>query len=150
CVTMAITLTNTLTKRKEVFAPADPKRVTMYVCGPTIYSYAHIGNARPPVVFDVLFRLLRHEYGEDAVVYARNYTDIDDRSIAAANAAGTAIETITDKFKAIYDADIEALGVLAPTLSPRATQHVDAMIAMIEALVRSGAAYKVATGVYFA
>jgi cysteinyl-tRNA synthetase len=147
---MPITLTNTLTRRKEAFAPANPKRVTMYVCGPTVYSYAHIGNARPPVVFDVLFRLLRHEYGEDAVVYARNYTDIDDRIIAAAIKDGAPIETITDKYKSIYDADIAALGVLAPTLGPRATQHVDAMIALIENLLASGAAYKVPTGVYFA
>ncbi len=147
---MPITLTNTLTRRKEAFAPANPKRVTMYVCGPTVYSYAHIGNARPPVVFDVLFRLLRHEYGEDAVIYARNYTDIDDRIIAAAIKDGAPIETITDKYKSIYDADIAALGVLAPTLGPRATQHVDAMIALIENLLASGAAYKVPTGVYFA
>ena len=80
---MEIALTNTLTRRKERFEPANPARVTMYVCGPTVYSYAHIGNARPPVVFDVLFRLLRLTYGEGAVVYARNYTDIDDKIIAA-------------------------------------------------------------------
>jgi cysteinyl-tRNA synthetase len=147
---MQISLFNTLTKRKEAFEPDDPKRVTMYVCGPTVYSYAHIGNARPPVVFDVLFRLLRHEYGENAVVYARNYTDIDDRIIKAAIEQSVPIETITDKFKQIYDEDIAALGVLPPTLSPRATQHVDGMIALIQKLIDSGAAYKVATGVYFA
>jgi cysteinyl-tRNA synthetase len=147
---MQISLYNTLTRRKEAFAPADPKRVTLYVCGPTVYNYAHIGNARPPVVFDVLYRLLRRTYGDDAVIYARNYTDIDDRIIAAANAAGVAIEAITEKFKAIYDADIGALGVLAPSFGPRATQHVEGMIALIQKLIDMEAAYVVATGVYFA
>ncbi|MBI3439964.1 MAG: cysteine--tRNA ligase [Proteobacteria bacterium] len=147
---MQISLTNTLTKRKEAFAPGDPKRVTMYVCGPTVYSYAHIGNMRPPVVFDVLFRLLRHAYGPEHVVYARNYTDIDDRIIAQAIAGAVPIETITDKFKAIYDEDTAALGVLPTSLSPRATQHVPGMIALIEKLIVAGAAYVVPTGVYFA
>jgi cysteinyl-tRNA synthetase len=147
---MQISLFNTLTRRKEAFAPSDPKRVTMYVCGPTVYNYAHIGNARPPVVFDVLFRLLRRTYGADAVLYARNYTDIDDKIIAAAAAGNVPIETITEKFKAIYDADIGALGVLAPTHSPRATQHVDGMIAVIQKLIDAGAAYAVSSGVYFA
>lgn len=147
---MQITLTNTLTRRKEPFAPADPARVTMYVCGPTVYNYAHIGNMRPPVVFDVLFRLLRHVYGPEHVVYARNYTDIDDRIIAQAIAQKVQIETITDKFKAIYDEDTAALGVLPTTLSPRATQHVPGMIALIEKLIATGAAYAVASGVYFA
>src|SRR5512147_3198319 len=116
---MQIFLTNTLTRRKEAFAPADPKRVTMYVCGPTVYNYAHIGNMRPPVVFDTLFRLLRHVYGEEHVVYARNYTDIDDRIIAQAIEGNVPIEAITDKFKAIYDEDTAALGVLPTRLSPR-------------------------------
>jgi cysteinyl-tRNA synthetase len=147
---MQIALTNTLTRRKAPFEPADPARVTLYVCGPTVYSYAHIGNARPPVVFDVLFRLLRHVYGERAVVYARNYTDIDDKIIAAANAAGQPIEAITAKFAAIYEEDTSALGVLEPTLTPRATAHVGDMIALIERLLAQGAAYKVASGVYFA
>jgi cysteinyl-tRNA synthetase len=124
--------------------------VTLYVCGPTVYHYPHIGNARPPVVFDVLYRLLRRTYGDDAVIYARNYTDIDDKIIAAANAAGVAIEAITEKFQAIYDADIGALTVLAPNFSPRATQHVEGMIALIQKLIDMGAAYVVATGVYFA
>src|SRR5262245_26345735 len=108
---MTIRLTNTLTRRKEDFAPQDPSRVTMYVCGPTVYNYAHIGNARPPVVFDTLFRLLRRQYGEDAVIYARNYTDIDDKIIAAAQAANVGIEAITEKYKSAYDADMGALGV---------------------------------------
>jgi cysteinyl-tRNA synthetase len=146
---MQITLTNTLTRRKEPFEPADPARVTMYVCGPTVYSHPHIGNARPPVVFDVLFRLLRHRYGDDAVVYARNYTDIDDKIIAAANKAGVAIEAITEKFVGVYEADMGALGVLEPTLKPRATAHVDDMIKLIQMLIDQGAAYVVPTGVYF-
>jgi cysteinyl-tRNA synthetase len=146
---MQIALTNTLTRRKEPFVPADPSRVTMYVCGPTVYSYAHIGNARPPVVFDVLFRLLRRQYGEEAVIYARNYTDIDDRIIAAANEAGEPISAITEKFARIYEEDTAALGVLQPTLTPRATTSVPAMIALIEQLLAKGAAYKVASGVYF-
>ncbi|HVY85175.1 MAG TPA: cysteine--tRNA ligase [Caulobacterales bacterium] len=147
---MQLHLTNTLTRRKEVFEPADPARVTMYVCGPTVYNYAHIGNMRPPVVFDTLFRLLRHVYGAEHVVYARNYTDIDDRIIAQAIQQNTPIETITDKFKAIYDEDTAALGVLPTTLSPRATQHVPGMIALIQKLIDKGSAYVVPTGVYFA
>jgi len=146
---MQIALTNTLTRRKEPFTPADPKRVTMYVCGPTVYNFAHIGNARPPVVFDVLFRLLRHVYGEEHVIYARNYTDIDDKIIAKANAEGVPIEAITEKFARIYEEDTAALGVLKPTLTPRATQSVPGMIAIIEKLLETGAAYKVGSGVYF-
>ena len=147
---MQISLTNTLTRRKEVFAPTDPKRVTMYVCGPTVYNYAHIGNMRPPVVFDTLFRLLRHVYGAEHVIYARNYTDIDDRIIKQAIEGNVPIEAITDKFKAIYDEDTAALGVLPTTLSPRATQHVPGMIALIQNLIDKDAAYVVPTGVYFA
>ncbi|MGQ0531722.1 MAG: cysteine--tRNA ligase [Caulobacteraceae bacterium] len=146
---MNIQLTNTLTRRKEPFEPADPKRVTMYVCGPTLYSAPHIGNARPPVVFDVLFRLLRLQYGDDAVIYARNYTDIDDKIIAASLKSGEPIDTITAKIARIYEADTGALGVLTPTLTPRATENVSAMIAVIEKLIANGAAYKVSSGVYF-
>ena len=146
---MQISLTNTLTRRKEVFAPADPGRVTLYVCGPTVYNYAHIGNARPPVVFDVLFRLLRRAYGENAVIYARNFTDIDDKIIDAAKSAGLPIGVITDKFARLYEADMAALGVLAPTFAPCATDHIDDMIALIEKLIAGGAAYQVSSGVYF-
>ncbi len=146
---MQISLTNTLTRRKEAFAPANPKRVTMYVCGPTVYAHAHIGNARPPVVFDVLFRLLRHAYGDDAVLYARNYTDIDDKIIAAAAKARAPIEEITRKFERIYEEDMGALGVLEPTLKPRATAHVADMIALIEKLIGAGHAYVADSGVYF-
>ena len=146
---MQIALTNTLTRKKEPFTPADPKRVTMYVCGPTVYNFAHIGNARPPVVFDTLFRLLRHVYGEDHVIYARNYTDIDDKIIKASIERGVPIADITRDVEAQYDADMAALGVLLPTLRPRATENVPAMVAVIEKLIAKGAAYVVPSGVYF-
>ena len=136
---MSLILYNTLTRHKEAFTPADPARVTMYVCGPTVYNYAHIGNARPAVVFDVLFRLLEARYPK--VIYARNYTDVDDKINAAAKAQNVPIKTITDKFTGIYRADIAALGVLPPTLEPCATDHIPQMIAMIEALLKNGHAY---------
>jgi cysteinyl-tRNA synthetase len=146
---MNIQLTNTLTRRKEPFEPADPGRVTMYVCGPTVYNFAHIGNARPPVVFDVLFRLLRHVYGESAVIYARNYTDIDDKIIAASIARGVPIDAITRDVERQYDADMAALNVLTPTRRPRATENVPAMVRVIEQLIAKGVAYVVPSGVYF-
>ncbi|MBA4756868.1 cysteine--tRNA ligase [Sphingosinicella sp.] len=136
-----IRLYNTLTRQKDVLTPADKNRVTMYVCGPTVYNRAHIGNARPAVVFDVLFRLLRHTYGDNAVHYARNFTDIDDKIMAAAEAEGVPIETITKRYEDFYRADMGALGVLRPTYEPRATEHVQQMVAMIEALIEKGAAY---------
>ncbi len=146
---MNIQLSNTLTRRKEPFAPADPARVSLYVCGPTVYNLAHIGNARPPVVFDVLFRLLRHVYGKGAVIYARNYTDIDDKIINAAIERGAPIAEITRAVEAAYEADMGALNVLTPTRRPRATENVGAMIALIEKLIANGAAYAVPSGVYF-
>ena len=146
---MIIQLTNTLTRAKEAFSPADPERVTMYVCGPTVYNFAHIGNARPPVVFDVLFRLLRMKYGAEHVVYARNFTDIDDRIIARAAELNEPIEALTNRYADVYRADMEALGNLAPTLEPRATGHIDAMRAMIGKLIDKGAAYKAQSGVWF-
>jgi cysteinyl-tRNA synthetase len=146
---MQIALTNTLTRRKEPFVPADPGRVTMYVCGSTVYNNPHIGNARPAVVFDLLFRLLRRAYGERSVLYASNYTDIDDKIIKAAAAEGVAIDVITNKFARIYRDDMSALNVLTPTFEPRATEHVDGMIALTQKLLDSGAAYRVASGVYF-
>ncbi|GAB4491811.1 MAG: cysteine--tRNA ligase [Parvularculaceae bacterium] len=134
-------LHNTLSRAKEPFAPADPKRVTMYVCGPTVYNYAHIGNARPVVVFDVLYRLLRRIYGAAHVVYARNFTDIDDKIIEASLKSGEPIETITDKFAEIYKSDMKALGALDPDLEPRATGHIPEMIALIGKLIEQGCAY---------
>jgi cysteinyl-tRNA synthetase len=146
---MQIFLTNTLSRRKEPFEPADLGRVTMYVCGPTVYNHAHIGNARPPVVFDVLFRLLRRQYGQDAVVYARNFTDIDDKIIAKMAESGESLEAITNKYAAIYEADMGALGVLAPTHAPRATAYIAEMIGLIEQLIADGSAYVTASGAYF-
>jgi cysteinyl-tRNA synthetase len=142
-------LFNTLTRRKAVFAPADPGRVTMYVCGPTVYNYAHIGNAVGPVAFDVLFRLLRHIYGPDHVVYARNFTDIDDKIIAAAAEAGEPIGVLTSRYTKAYRDQMSALGVLAPSIEPTATSHIDAMIAMIGRLIEKGAAYRGTHGVWF-
>ncbi len=113
----------------------------MYVCGPTVYGRAHIGNARPAVVFDVLARLLRHEYGAEHVVYARNITDIDDKIIAAAAAEGVEPKVITDRFEAHYLADMGALGVQPPDIAPHATDHIPQMIAMIADLIAKGAAY---------
>jgi cysteinyl-tRNA synthetase len=134
-------LHNTLTGRKETFEPQDPRRVTMYVCGPTVYSFAHIGNARPAVVFDVLARVLRRKYGRDAVVYARNITDIDDKINAAAQKEGVGIDVITARYAKIYHEDMAALGVAVPDVEPRVTQHVPSIIAMVERLVAAGHAY---------
>jgi cysteinyl-tRNA synthetase len=137
---MALRLHDTLTRAKRDFAPHDPKRVTMYVCGPTVYNYAHIGNARPVVVFDVLFRLLRHLYGEAQVVYARNVTDVDDKINQKAAAEGAPIGTITSRYLAAYHADMDALLALRPTFEPFATGAMDAIVAMIGRLVDGGAA----------
>lgn len=134
------------------FAPGDPRRVTMYVCGPTVYNRAHIGNARPAVVFDTLFRLLRHIYGADNVLYARNITDIDDKIMAAAVARNIAPQAVAAEFEAHYFADMGALGCLRPTFNPRATEHIggdNGMIAMIAALVARGVAYEAAGHVLF-
>ena len=138
---MPLTIYDSMARDKRVFEPADPKRVTLYVCGPTVYSYAHIGNARSAVAFDLLFRVLRARYGAAHVVYARNITDIDDKIIKAAQETGEPIEAVTRKFADIYRADMGALGVLAPTLEPEATGHIEAMVAMMEKLIAEGAAY---------
>ena len=134
-------LYDTMAREKRVFTPADPDRVTMYVCGPTVYNRAHIGNARPAVVFDVLSRLLRHLYGEDRVIYARNVTDVDDKIIESARAEGVAPEVITRRYEDFYLADMGALGVRAPDLAPHATHNIEAMITMIARLVETGNAY---------
>ncbi len=138
---MALTIYDSMAREKRVFEPADPNRVTMYVCGPTVYSYAHIGNARSAVAFDLLYRILRARYGADHVIYARNITDIDDKIMKAAQEAGEPIEAITKKFADIYRADMGALGVIRPGLEPTATGHVGPMIAMMERLIEKGAAY---------
>jgi cysteinyl-tRNA synthetase len=136
---MSLQLYNTLSRSKEKFVPGDPDRVTMYVCGPTVYSYAHIGNARPAVVFDVLVRLLRHQWPN--VIYARNITDIDDKINAAAKDQGVEIGTITEKFERIYLDDMSAIGVMPPDMDPHATDHIPEMIAMMEKLIADGHAY---------
>ena len=146
---MDLRLHNTLTREKETFSPQNPQRVTMYVCGPTVYSYAHIGNARPPVAFDVLFRLLRERYGADHVVYAANITDVDDKIIAVAAEAGKPIAEITALYERIYREDMGALGVIEPTFRPHATEHVGGMIEIIETLVEKGHAYEGQNGVLF-
>lgn len=138
---MTLNLYDTMARAKRPFIPRDPKRVTMYVCGPTVYNYAHIGNARPVVAFDVLFRLLRHTYGADAVIYAANVTDVDDKINRKAAEEGVDISVITDRYLDIYNADMSVLGALRPTHQPRATQTMDAIIAMIGRLVRNNAAY---------
>ena len=146
---MTLRIYDTAARKKCVFEPQDPKRITMYVCGPTVYNYAHIGNARPPVVFDVLRRVLMARYGESAVVYARNITDIEDKIIAASLASGEPIAAITKKYADIYNADVQALNVLPPSIEPWATGHVPEMIEMIEKLVRKKYAYVGETGVWF-
>ncbi|MCG8443583.1 MAG: cysteine--tRNA ligase [Caulobacterales bacterium] len=146
---MPLVLHDTAARDKRAFAPADPKRVTLYACGPTVYNYAHIGNARPAVVVDVLYRLLRRAYGADHVIYSRNFTDVDDKIIAAAAETGEPITAITERFTAIYRADMGALGVLTPTLEPTATSHIEEMIALAERLVANGAAYEAEGHVLF-
>jgi cysteinyl-tRNA synthetase len=138
---MTIRLYNTLTRAKDELRPINPERVTMYVCGPTVYSRSHIGNARPAVVFDVLRRLLRHEYGAAHVIYARNITDIDDRIIAESAATGVPIGEITRRTEDWYLADMGALGVEPPDIAPHATTSIPAMIAMMETLIAKGHAY---------
>jgi cysteinyl-tRNA synthetase len=140
-------LYNTLTRTKEDLVPIDPGNVRMYVCGPTVYDFAHIGNARPVIVFDVLFRLLRHLYGEDHVTYVRNITDVDDKinARAARDYPGLplneAIRKVTEETNAQFQADVKALGCLEPSFQPRATEHIDEMKAMIERLVALDVAY---------
>ncbi|MBA4219265.1 MAG: cysteine--tRNA ligase, partial [Methylobacterium sp.] len=142
-----IRLYNTLTRTKEVFTPVDPLNVRMYVCGPTVYDYAHIGNARPVIVFDVLYRLLRHVYGESHVRYARNLTDVDDKINARAARdypdlpLNEAIAKVTQMTTAQFHADVDALGNLRPDDEPRATGHIEEMKAIIERLIARGIAY---------
>jgi cysteinyl-tRNA synthetase len=136
---MPISLYNSLTRRTEPFAPLDPERVTMYLCGPTVYNYVHIGNARGPVVFDVLVRLLRRHYPQ--VRYARNITDVDDKINTAAQQQGVPIGAITERFAQAYREDMAGLGVAPPDVEPHATTHIGPIIAMIENLLDGGHAY---------
>src|SRR4051812_32268166 len=144
---MELKLYDTLTREKRLFQPIDPARVRMYVCGPTVYDFAHIGNARPVIVFDVLFRLLRHLYGPEHVKYVRNITDVDDKINARAAEEypdlplNEAIRIVTDKTEKQFHRDVAALGCLPPTVEPRATEHIAEMTAMIDMLVERGCAY---------
>ena len=132
-----------------MFEPGDPARVTLYVCGPTVYNRAHIGNFRPVIVFDTLFRLLRAEYGADAVIYARNITDIDDKIIDAIEMTGRSRLEITNKYADLYAADARAVNALSPTIVPWATEHIHEMLTLITELIDKGHAYVSDRGVYF-
>lgn len=136
---MTIRLFNTLSKSKQEFVPIDPDHVKMYVCGPTVYNFAHVGNARPVVVFDLLVRLLRHDFPK--VTYARNITDIDDKIIEASRKSDVAIGEITEKYTALYEQDMAALNTLLPDLRPKATDYIPQMISMIAGLIEKGHAY---------
>ncbi|WP_447909143.1 cysteine--tRNA ligase [Brevundimonas bullata] len=138
---MPLHIHDTLRREKRAFTPRDPNRVTLYVCGPTVYDYAHIGNARPPVVFDVLVRLLRRTYGPDKVIYARNVTDVDDKINQKAAREGVAIGEITARYEAAYLADMGLLNVSPPDIAPHVTAYIDAITAQIQAIVDAGNAY---------
>jgi cysteinyl-tRNA synthetase len=144
---MTLKIYNTLTRKKEAFEPADPDRVTMYVCGPTVYNHPHIGNARPAVVFDVLHRLLKRVFPH--VIYASNITDVEDKIITAARAEGVPIDVITNRYADIYRADVRALGVIDPDLIPRVTETIPEIVDMIGRLIGTGNAYEAEGHVLF-
>jgi len=139
---MELSLYNSLTKSKQVFHPIDPANVRMYVCGPTVYDFAHIGNARPIIVFDVLYRLLRHVYGAAHVKYVRNITDVDDKINARAKQEGVPISVVTERTTRQFHQDIAALGVLPPDVEPTCTSHIPQMVEMIKVLIAKGHAYE--------
>jgi cysteinyl-tRNA synthetase len=147
---MDISLTNSRTRKKEPFRPIDPENVRIYVCGPTVYDRAHLGNARPAIVFDVLFRLMREVYGADHVTYVRNFTDVDDKINARAKESGRSIGEITAETTQWYLDDMAAVGVMEPTHMPRATQYIAQMVAMISELIEKGHAYEAEGHVLFA
>ena len=138
---MTLSLYDTLHREKRAFEPRDPDRVTLYVCGPTVYDYAHIGNARPPVVFDVLVRLLRREYGADSVIYARNVTDVDDKINAKAAKEGASIGEVAARYETAYLADMGLLNVSPPDIAPHVTDHIEAMVGQIQKIVDADCAY---------
>jgi cysteinyl-tRNA synthetase len=144
-----IRLYDTMTREKRPLVPINPERITMYVCGPTVYGRAHIGNARPAVVFDTLARLIRHEFGPNSLVYARNVTDVDDKIINSAREEGVDTSVITERYERFYLEDMGALGVAPPTIAPHATQEIPAMVAMIERLIELGHAYEAQGHVLF-
>ncbi|MEC8534326.1 MAG: cysteine--tRNA ligase [Pseudomonadota bacterium] len=138
---MPLHIHDTLRREKRLFEPRDPNRVTLYVCGPTVYDYAHIGNARPPVVFDVLARLLRRQYGSDKVIYARNVTDVDDKINQKAAREGVPIGEVTARYEAAYLADMALLNVSPPDLAPHVTDYIPAIVDQIQAIIDAGCAY---------
>lgn len=140
---------NTLAREKQKFEPVDPQNVRMYVCGPTVWDFAHIGNARPVVVFDTLFRLLRHVYGEEHVTYSRNFTDIDDKIMNRAAKEGSSIKAISKRYEKVYTEDMTTLGALDPSRTPRATEHLPEMIKMMRTLIEKGHAYEAEGHVMF-
>jgi cysteinyl-tRNA synthetase len=144
-----LSLYNSLTRTKQIFTPIDAANVRMYVCGPTVYDRAHIGNARPVVVFDLLYRLLCDLYGKEHVTYARNITDVDDKIMHRADAENIAINILTEQTTAYFHQDTDSLGVLRPNHEPRATQYISQMIAMIEKLILNNHAYVVDNHVLF-
>lgn len=144
---MSLYLTNSFGGNKETFVPQDPNNVRMYVCGPTVYNFAHIGNARPAVVFDVLTRVLRRHFPK--VTYARNLTDVDDKINAAALAEGVAIGIATERYTEAYHGDMAALGVRSPTIEPKVTDHIPDIIALIRNLISQGHAYEAEAHVLF-
>ncbi len=144
---MPIQIYNTLTRKKETFEPLDPERVTLYACGPTVYNYAHIGNARPAVIFDLLYRVLSRRFPK--VIYARNITDVDDKINQTAADEGVPIDVISRRYAAAYHEDMAALGVGRPTVEPRATEHIPHIIAMIERLIERDCAYEAEGHVLF-
>ena len=139
---------DTFSRRRVPLVPLDPKNVRLYVCGPTVYDYAHIGNARPVVVFDVLYRLLKHLFPK--VTYVRNITDVDDKINERAITSGRSIQEITDETTRIFHSDMDALGALAPDIEPRATEHIKEMIEMTTSLIKKGFAYENKNHVFFA
>jgi len=140
-------LYNTLTSQKEIFTPLDADNITMYVCGPTVYSRAHLGNARSVVAYDMLYRILRETYNR--VTYVRNITDVDDKINASAASSGRSIGDITHETIGWFWEDMASLGNLKPTIEPRATQHIDDIISMIQELITRGYAYESAGHIYF-
>jgi len=147
---MVLRLYNSLTRKKEEFIPLDPANVRMYVCGPTVYDHAHIGNARPVIVFDVLYRLLRHLYGDEHVTYVRNITDVDDKIMERAAAEKRSIKELTKTTTDQFHADVAALGCLPPDIEPRATEHIEEMKALIQTLIAKDHAYEAEGHVLFA
>ena len=146
---MELKLYDTLTREKRVFTPLDPARVRMYVCGPTVYDFAHIGNARPVIVFDVLFRLLHHIFGKEQVTYVRNVTDVDDKINARAAERGIAIGQLTKETYEIFHSDVQALNCIDPTHEPRATEYIEPMKELIDRLLKSGHAYVAEDNILF-